>query len=273
MAKTSTKKAVKDTETTVKEENLHEDKEGVIMGLDISTACIGICLLRYDESHPYGEILELTHVNPKVSGKIKGVESLFIKKRIFSDEFLTKWKDKGIKRVIIESPLLRSNNVNTVGVLLQFNGMVSDAVYNELGIVPEYISSYDARKYSFPDFMAIRKFGKDGESYSKEKLIHAVKNDKFVLFGGYVWDIDKKTIIQAKVAELFPDIPWLLDKSGELKKENFDACDAYVACLGKLNKDRYGELTPKATDIEIGEDKITFNLHYWDRTEPRTVIL
>jgi hypothetical protein len=250
------------------------NKKDLIMGLDISTTCIGICLMEYDESTaPYGKILELTHVNPKVSSKIKGVESLFIKKKIFTEEFLINWKGKGIKRVVIESPLLRSNNVNTVGTLLQFNGMVSDSVYNVLGIVPDYISSYDARKYSFPEFMSIRKFGKDGEQYSKEKIVNAVKGNHFVLFGGYVWDIDKKSLIQAKVAELFPDIPWILDKGGELKKENFDACDAYVACLGALNKEHYGDVNPTASEIEVEKDKVTFNVSYWGKTEQRVITL
>ena len=117
----------------------------IILGLDISTTTIGVCLLE-DDGSEYGKIIELTHINPKVSSKIKGIEQLFLKKKIF-EEFLVKYKDFGIDNVIIEEPLLRSNNVNTVSTLLRFNGMVSDSVYNMLGIVPQYISSYDAREY------------------------------------------------------------------------------------------------------------------------------
>ena len=175
----------------------------IIMGLDISTTCIGICLLEFNENYPNGKILELTHVSPKVPKSIKSIESLFLKKKIFEDEFLSKWKNKGIKRVVIESPLLQSNNVNTVGTLLQFNGMVSDSVYTVLGIVPEYISSYDARKFSFPELMSIRKFGKDGSEYTKTKIVNSIKKNQFVLFGGYVWDIDKKSVIQSKVSNMF----------------------------------------------------------------------
>jgi hypothetical protein len=50
--------------------------------------------------------------------------------------------------VVIEEPLLQSNNVNTVATLLRFNGMISKSVFDTLG-VPDFISSYDARKYSF----------------------------------------------------------------------------------------------------------------------------
>ncbi len=250
-----------------------ENNKSIIMGLDISTTCIGICLLEYDENTTKSNIIELTHVNPNVSKKINKTESLFIKKQIFKDEFLSKWKNKGISRVIIESPLLQSNNVNTVGTLLQFNGMVSDCVYNVLGVVPEYISSYDARKYSFPELMAVRKYDKKGEKYKDEKILNSVKKNNFVLFGAYPWDIDKKTIIQNKVAELFPNINWLYDKNNELKKENFDACDAYVACVGFLNKEKYGELDILTNNVKKENNKITFTKEYWGKTEEQTINL
>ena len=249
------------------------NNKNIIMGLDISTTCIGICLMEYNEKNPNGKIIELTHVNPKVNKKINKIESLFVKKQIFNDEFLSLWKDKGITRVIIESPLLQSNNVNTVGTLLQFNGMISDCIYNVLGIVPEYISSYEARKYSFPELMAIRKYGKDGEKYNNEKILKAIKKNNFVLFGAYPWDIDKKIIIQSKVAELFPDIQWLYDKHGELNKENFDACDAYVACLGYLKKEKYGEIDVKSKNIKILDNKYSFEKLYWDKNEYVTITL
>ena len=249
-----------------------DNRPKIIMGLDISTTCIGVCILE-DDGSEYGKILELTHVNPKVPTKIKGIESLFLKKQIFNNEFLKKWEKIGIRRVIIESPLLRSNNVNTVSTLLQFNGMVSDCIYNVLGIVPEYISSYDARKFSFPEFMAVRKFGKNGELYEKNKIVNSIKKNQFVLFGAFPWDVEKKTLIQSKVSEIFTDINWLYDKNGELKKENFDACDAYVACLGFLNKEKFGEPNFEVSDIESTDDVINFNVKYWNKNENRKIYL
>lgn len=258
--------------TNIQENKKEDNKPKLIMGLDISTTCIGVCVLE-DDGSEYGKILELTHVNPKIPNRFKGIESLFIKKKIFNNEFLRKWKDVGIDRVIIESPLLRSNNVNTVSTLLQFNGMISDCVYNVLKIIPEYISSYDARKYSFPEFMTIRKFGKDGKAYEKKKIINAVNNNQFVLFGSFPWDIEKKTLIHSKVSEIFPDITWLYDTNGELKKENFDACDAYVACIGYLNKEKYGEPNFEATNISITNKEITYDLKYWNKIEHRKTFL
>ena len=217
------------------------DKNGnkIAMGLDVSTSTIGVCIV-LDDGSDYGKILELTHISPKIPSKIKGIESLFIKKKIF-EEFIVKFKDFGIDEIVIEEPLLRSNNVNTVGTLLRFNGMISDCVYNILGIVPHYISSYDARKYSFPTLMSIRKYGKDEKQYDYKKIKKEIQQCKMVLFGDYPWTIDKKTVIQGNVSELFPDVPWIYNKKGELKKENFDASDAYVACLGYLNKEKNGE--------------------------------
>lgn len=240
----------------------------IILGLDVSTTCIGCCLF-LDDGSENGKIIALTHVVPKIPGKIKGIESLFLKKKIFNDEFLSEWKGRGIDEVIIEEPLLRSNNVETCGTLLRFNGMISDCVYTELGIVPEYISSYDARKYAFPSLMSIRKYNKTGEQYPYKKIMKEIQTGRLVLFGAYPWEIDKKAVMQGKVSELFPDIPWLYNKKGELKKENFDACDAYVACLGYVNKKRYGEPDFKITDIKEVDDGIEYKVNYWDRVEDR----
>ena len=245
------------------------DKNGnkIALGLDVSTQCIGICIL-IDDGSEYGKIVELTHINPKVPTKIKGIEQLFLKKKIF-EEFLVKYKDFGIDEVIIEEPLLRSNNVNTVSTLLRFNGMVSDCVCNVLGIVPQYISSYDAREYSFPELMSIRKYGKDEKQYEAKKIEKAIKDSKFVLFGSYPWTIDKKSVLQQKVAELFPQIEWIYNKKGDLVKQNFDASDAYVACLGQINKERYGELNQVASNIIKDENKIEYDVLYWGKKEHR----
>lgn len=249
-----------------------KDNKKVYLGCDISTQTIGFCLL-IDDGSEYGKIIELTHISPKTTKKIKGIEQLFLKKKIF-EEFLIKYKDFGIDEVIIEEPLLRSNNVETVSTLLRFNGMISDCIYNILGIVPSYISSYDARKYSFPELMSIRKYGKDEKQYEFSKIRKEIKDCKLVLFGGYPWTIDKKIVIQGKVSDIFTDIEWLLDKKGELKKENFDACDAYVCVLGWLNKQRYGELNFSSEIIGESNDgkgtrEIIYEVKYWNKTETR----
>lgn len=246
---------------------MEENKE-IILSLDVSTACIGICLLLNDGSD-YGKIIELTHINPKSSKKkVNGIEEIFLKKRCF-EEYIQKFKNFNITKAVIEEPLLSSNNQNTVATLLRFNGMISDCIYSTFGVVPSYISSYDARKYSFPELMAIRKFGKDEKQYEPKKIEKSIRDSKFVLFGSYPWTIDKKSVLQQKVAELFPQIEWIYNKKGELVKQNFDASDAYVACLGQINKERYGELNQVSDNIKMNGNKIEYDVLYWGKKEHR----
>lgn len=248
----------------------------VILGLDVSTQTIGVTIL-LDDGSEYGKIIELTHINPKVSSKKKDMEKLFLKKRIF-EEFISKYKNIGIDEVVIEEPLISSNNSSVCATLLRFNGMISDCIYNVLGIVPEYISSYDARKYSFPELMAVRKYGRDGEQYDFDRIKKEIIKEKFVLFGSYSWEVDKKVIIQDKVSALFPDIQWIYDKKGELKKENFDASDSYVCILAKINREKYGDLDFKVKNIKIkkcrgrnkGQMSIDYDVEYWDKKTHRT---
>ncbi len=214
-------------------------KPEFLLSLDVSTSTIGIAL--FEDLGDKGELKWLTHVSPKVKPQPESkTEELFRKVEIFEDEFLLKTneqlgiklKDIGITRVVIEEPLLQSNNVYTIATLLRFNGMISKSVYDTLGVVPEFISSYDARKYAFPELMAVRRFKKDGTALPEKQI---VKNQP-VLFGGYDFDVDKKYILWEKVSELEPQITWFYDKKNKLTKETFDTTDAYTAARGYMNK-------------------------------------
>jgi hypothetical protein len=204
----------------------------MILGLDVSTKTIGVAL--FEDNKGCGELKLLTHVTPNVKPTPKTkIEELCEKANIFESEFLNKYASVGITRVIIEEPLLRSNNVNTVATLLRFNGMVSRSAYNILGITPEYISSYDSRAFAYPELMQIRKENKKGEPYSEREIAKG----KPVLFGGYSWDADKKMIVWEKVADLEPQIKWLYTNKGTLKKENFDMTDAYTCVRAVMKRD------------------------------------
>lgn len=198
---------------------------GRILGLDVSTKTIGMALFESD-----GKLLELTHITPKIKPQPENkLEELFRKVDAF-EKLLTRYMDLDIEKVVIEEPLLNSNNVNTVGTLLRFNGMISKVVDDVLGIIPEFISSYDSRANAFPELMAIRTHDKTGKPYKEKDL----KSKKPVLFGAYPWDIDKKQIIWDKVADREPHIVWEYDKNMKLKKENFDMTDAYACGLAWL---------------------------------------
>lgn len=180
-----------------------------VLGLDISTKTIGWALFDIQSQ----ELLELTHVSPRPKNTDDKLEELILKSVIFAEK-LIQYKDLGIVRVVIEEPLLNSNNIYTIQTLLRFNSFVFKEIYNILRIVPEFISTYNSRKFAFPE------------------LVQENEKKKFVLFGGLPKDIDKKMIIWEKVAKREPQITWNYTKNNTLKKENFDQTDAYTCVLG-----------------------------------------
>lgn len=198
-----------------------KQKEYTSLGLDVSTKTIGVALMSEEN-----ELIDLTHISPKVKPKpVNKVEELIKKTDLFSD-FITKYKDLNIQYIFIEEPLLRSNNVYTVGQLIRFNGMITKMCYDIFGIVPEYISTYDSRSKAFPELMQPRTHKKDGMAIKKI--------GKPVLFGGLPYDIDKKQIILDKVSELEPELEWIYNRNNVLAKENFDMSDAYCVLKAGL---------------------------------------
>ena len=184
-----------------------------ILGLDISTKTIGWALFDISGS----KLLELTHFSPKIKPQPEDkLEELMMKANAFQ-KHLDNYKDMGITKVIIEEPLLNSNNVYTVGTLLRYNTMICKMIYDTLGIVPTFISTYNSRKYAFPGLVGPNDKGRN------------------VLFGGYPKDIDKKQVIWDHVNAVCPEVNWLYGKTGSLKKENFDMADAACCVIGYIN--------------------------------------
>jgi len=185
-----------------------------VLGLDISTKTIGWSLFDIKTK----ELLELTHVSPvpkpKEDNKIK---ELLLKSDIFQAK-LNEYKDLGITKVIIEEPLLNSNNIYTIQTLLRYNTLITEKIYRILGIVPEFISTYNSRKNAFPH------------------LVQPNNKGKYVLFGNYPKDCDKKMIIWELVAKREPQILWSYTRNNTLKKENFDQTDAYCCVLGHMKQ-------------------------------------
>lgn len=190
-----------------------------VLGLDISTKTIGWALFDYQSK----ELLELTHISPRPKSgenfENNKIKELLLKADVFKTKLL-EYKEFGIVRVIIEEPLLNSNNIRTVQTLLRFNSFVCKEIYDILGIVPEFISTYNSRKFAFPE------------------LVQENDKSKFVLFGGMPRDIDKKMVIWEKIAKLEPQIQWQYTKNNTLKKENFDQTDAYCCVLGFMNQEQ-----------------------------------
>jgi len=187
-----------------------------VLGLDVSTRTIGIALFDIQSR----ELLELTHVSPTPKPKEENkIKELLLKGEIFRTKLL-EYKDMGIIKVIIEEPLMNSNNAYTIQTLLRFNTLVTKEIYDVLGVVPDFISTYNSRKFAYPE------------------LVQKNDKDKFVLFGGLPKDCDKKMIVWEKVAKLEPQITWQHTKNQTLKKENFDQTDAYTCVLGYLKQEK-----------------------------------
>ena len=106
-----------------------------VLGLDVSTKTIGIALFDINSEH----LLELTHLSPMPKSEMGSkIEELIVKSNLFKIK-LDEYKNLGITKVVIEEPLLTSNNVNTVGVLMRFNTLVCKEVFDVLGIIPDFI--------------------------------------------------------------------------------------------------------------------------------------
>ena len=188
-----------------------------VLGLDVSTRTIGWALFDIGNQ----ELLELTHISPTPKPKEENkIKELLLKSEIFKSKLID-YKDLGITKVIIEEPLMNSNNVYTIQTLLRFNTLITKQIYDVLGIVPDYISTYNSRKFAFPE------------------LVRENDKGKHVLFGGLSKDIDKKQIIWDLVAKREPQIVWGYTKNNTLKKENFDQTDAYACVLGYMRQENF----------------------------------
>lgn len=249
-----------------------------ILGLDISTACIGVSVV-YDDGVNEPKILDISHIVPKIPSNIKGIEALIMRKKIFENDFLTKIKNDGITECIIEAPLnyaAGNSNTQTVIQLVQFNALLSEAVYNVLGIIPEYMSSYEARRISFPELLSIRRFNKKGEVYPQSHIAKDIKENHLVLFGDFPFDCDKKNIMMNCVCEKYPEINWVYNAKGELKKENFDACDSLVCALAFVNLKRYGEIEPTIKEcskqcFDNGDVEFTYIMDVWGKEYKKVI--
>ena len=188
-----------------------------VLGLDVSTKTIGFALFDIESKN----LLELTHISPTPKPSVETkIEELMLKSTIFRNK-IENYTNMGITKVVIEEPLLNSNNVYTVGTLIRFNTLICKEIYDVLGIVPEFISTYNSRKFAFPHLVQ--------------------KNDKgkHVLFGGLPKDIDKKVVIWELVAKREPQITWLYTRNNTLKKENFDMSDSYTCVLGFMKQEKF----------------------------------
>ena len=106
----------------------------------------------------------------------------------------------------------------------------------------------------------------------------ALKDGDIVLFGEFPYDIDKKTVMMNKVSEVYPSIVWACNDKGDIRKENYDACDALVCALAYINVNRNGLAHPVIGNYEIGElenceREIKYTTSIWGKNFEKRLIL
>ena len=174
------------------------------IGLDISTAIIGICLLDAN-----GNLVKLDNINLK---KIKSIfgKSEIVKHRLIEYKNNLKFTNK-IKISIEEAFQSFSSgfsSAKTLSQLNRFNGIVSYLVYDIFNIEPLYINVNSARKN-----LQI-KIDRKSKSSTKEQIFQWVKNN-----------INEEFIWPEKVLKSGPN-------KGRVKFDEscYDMSDAFVIC-------------------------------------------
>jgi short-subunit dehydrogenase involved in D-alanine esterification of teichoic acids len=99
-----------------------------------------------------------------------------------------------------------------------------------------------------------------------------------VLFGAYPYDVDKKAVMMNKVDEMYPNIDWIRNANGEIKKENYDACDSLVCALAYVNTNRHGVESPQIITSMITQEQnqntvINYTMRMWGSDYEKILIL
>lgn len=176
----------------------------VILALDVSTSCTGICV--YDDAGvfldpPYERAGHCVVLLDRV--EFKGCKS-FWDKADKVEQALGSLKHP-IDRVVLEEPLLGfrpgMSSAQTISQLLRFNGIVSNLARKAFNAEPEYVSANHARKVAG---VKLQRTSIAGMSQKEQVFKHMSEND-------------------------LKDFPWPKKKDGTTPVDwSRDATDAYV---------------------------------------------
>lgn len=168
----------------------------MILGLDISTAVVGIAIFNLDI-----KLQELSYI------KFKKGTNLFVKLNEFIEYYESKYSHLDITHIHIEEPLKKFqgkfSNADTIQKLTQMNSMISSYLFLKHSVEPAYFNVNHARSIVFKD-------------------LHFPKGHP-----------NRKHLIWQEVMKAEPTINWRYKKSG-LMEENYDMCDAWVAAMAGI---------------------------------------
>lgn len=198
----------------------------IILALDVSTSNIGVCVYDTEES----KILLLYSVKPEYDKKsthtdlekylAKGNSSIVAISPII--------EQYSVEKIVVEEPLLNSNNQKTAKILELFNEYLTHSLKVKYNLPIEFITVNNARKQAFPNILCDVK-GKLFGGFPKE--IHGVAFK----------DLRKASILFC-VSKHTPTVSWHLNRNYAIAATNFDIADAATVAIaydnGKYSLDK-----------------------------------
>jgi len=109
----------------------------MILGLDVSTSIIGVCLLKDDK------IVKTDYID------LRKITGLLHKAKVVEDYIIHNLQEQDIKHVFIEQALMffrrGGSTAKTMSTLQNFNGVVSWLCFKLLELEPQYVTPISAR--------------------------------------------------------------------------------------------------------------------------------
>lgn len=170
----------------------------LILGLDVSTAVTGLCVI--NDAH--GDVVLIDRID------LKKCKSMWEKADMVARVFANVRGQMQITHVAVEEALMGfrpgMSSATTISALLRFNGIVSYVARDIFGIDPQYIGSAHARKLCGVKLQRTSVVGKSAKVQTFEHMIaHDLK-----------------------------DVVFSKKKSGAPADCAYDMCDAYVVARG-----------------------------------------
>jgi len=172
-----------------------------ILGLDLSTSCVGYCILESTDR----SIVELGHIS------LKNVEGLFNKIDDIVPKVAALLVGHNISKCFIEEPVqmftMGMSSAHTILTLAKFNALVSYHVRNQLGDANiAFVKPNEARKSCG---IILTTKAKAGGASQKEQTFSQLTAPNGLL----------------------SHIKWDMTKTGKVKPESYDRADAYVVAI------------------------------------------
>lgn len=145
-----------------------------ILGLDISTTCVGVAVVSVSSGSLHIDALE--HI------EFKGCETLWEKadhvELTLGQLLISDLNFKLVDRVYVEDAALRftpgQSSAATLSTLLRFNGLVTYIARDVFGVEPEFIAAGHARKLCG---MKMQQRKKCGKSHKEQVFDYMMAND------------------------------------------------------------------------------------------------